>query len=900
MEFLTPQEKTKLQQILINHSLLRAADADFRSALLINCGLGTYCSLLPLNANNLQFVITLCSKFSEVYITVDNSEKIALVVFLEYISESDPNLSTEEQEFIKNVITKLEQGQKHNTSRQQAEQLSSLPDLFLAPSKPTYELVGRSDLLKDLKQRLLAGNNLALSALNGLPGVGKTALAIELANDREVQEHFQDGVLWVGLGREPDVLAQLSLWGKAVGISQIEMAKLTGLQDREKAIEAVTKTIQAAIGERRMLLVVDDAWDSETALVFRLGGYNCAHLVTTRLNTVALDFAEDGAKAIPELNEVDGLKLLARFASKAVQAEENEAKALVKAVGGLPLALTLMGKYLQKEACSGQARRIRTALNKLKLFKERLCLAQPQAPVERHTSLPSGTPLSLQAVIGISDEALDEASKSTMYTLSVFPPKPNTFSEEAALAVSSSPVETLDTLYDFGLLESSGEGRYTLHQTIADYARLKLTDTTAGERMAEFFVGYVETHEADYSLLDIENNNVLTALQAAFEQEILSALVRGANGLYRFWDVRGFYTVAEIHLNRAKQSALYLGQEAQLATTLLNIGRIIEKRGDYEQAKKYYHEGLVLSRRIQSREQITGFLVGLGVVAIFKGDYSQAEEYLHEGLALAREIKQDERTIILLKNLGALAGNRGDYLQAEAYYQEGLTIARKNGLCEGISGILQGLGWIEHNRGNYLPAEAYYQEGLALAYEIGHRERIGVLLMNIGCVAHELENYEKAETYYQEALDMSRKIGRRETISNCLDNLGSLKIKCGDYKQAADCLEEGLALARDIEHSWLISSILNKWGELYVREKKIQLALEAFSESLSIAKNVGIQDFIGDALYGLAQVAFAQGKLVKAHRQGQESLAIFQAICEHKAAEVKQWLAELPPVKQGI
>src|SRR5215469_12448337 len=65
---------------------------------------------------------------------------------------------------------------------------------FLAPPQPPYPLVGRADMLGDLKEKLIARKSLALSALRGLPGVGKTALAVALAYDPEVLSHFSDGV----------------------------------------------------------------------------------------------------------------------------------------------------------------------------------------------------------------------------------------------------------------------------------------------------------------------------------------------------------------------------------------------------------------------------------------------------------------------------------------------------------------------------------------------------------------------------------------------------------------------------------------------------------------------------------------------------------------------------------
>ena len=171
---------------------------------------------------------------------------------------------------------------------------------FLAPPLPSYNLVGRDNLLRELKQQLLSGSNLALSALNGLPGVGKTALALALAHDREVLGHFCDGTLWVGLGREANVFSYLNAWGIALGVSQNEIEKLTNPT-------SLGQTIHRAIGARRMLLVIDDAWSTEAALAFKLGGPHCAHIVTTRLPEVAERFAKEGTITVHELHEIDSL-----------------------------------------------------------------------------------------------------------------------------------------------------------------------------------------------------------------------------------------------------------------------------------------------------------------------------------------------------------------------------------------------------------------------------------------------------------------------------------------------------------------------------------------------------------------------------------------------------------------
>src|SRR5205085_5760943 len=113
-------------------------------------------------------------------------------------------------------------------------------------------------------------------------------------------------------------------------------------------------------------------------------------------------------------------------------------------------------------------------LSRLSDAQERLNISEPHSPAERHPSLPLDTPVSLQSVIAVTDSQLNEEQQTTLRALSVFPPKPDSFSETTAMAVTNCTPEMLDLLVDVGLLEISESGHYTMHQTIADYARLHL------------------------------------------------------------------------------------------------------------------------------------------------------------------------------------------------------------------------------------------------------------------------------------------------------------------------------------------------------------------------------------------------------------------------------------------
>ncbi|HEY7417853.1 MAG TPA: NB-ARC domain-containing protein, partial [Ktedonobacteraceae bacterium] len=491
----------------------------------------------------------------------------------------------------------------------------------------TRKLIGRDNDLARISARLRSST--PLTVLNGLPGVGKTALTITLAHDPEIREHFQDGILWAGLGPNPNVTAHLSRWGQLLGLSADQTGKLNTLVDWATAL-------RAAIGERSMLLVIDDAWSVEAALALKIGGLHCGHLITTRFPNVAAQLTVDGAITLHELNEEQGIDLLRQLAPQAVDVEQSKAYDLVQIAGGLPLALTLMGNYLRTQAYSGQVRRVLSALARLSDTRTRLELEEPRGPVEAHPSLMTDVPISLQSVIAVTDQFLnDTAASEALYALSVFPPKPNSFSEEAAIAVGNCDFDILDKLNDTGLLESNFSGRYMLHQTIADYARLRLDEKTAASVytcLIEYVLDFVEQHERDYEQLDQENNTIMTALEAAQRLDKRAELIRGVLTFAPFMHLRAWYTQAETYLQYAYEAARAANSQPDLVDVLLYRGKIAHRQGNFAQAETYLQEGLTLARQIDDKERISALLADLGLLLWKRAEYKRAEVYLLEGL----------------------------------------------------------------------------------------------------------------------------------------------------------------------------------------------------------------------------------------------------------------------------
>jgi tetratricopeptide (TPR) repeat protein/transcriptional regulator with XRE-family HTH domain len=747
-------------------------------------------------------------------------------------------------------------------------------------------LIGRDAILLQLRQRLIASRGAALISIYGLPGVGKTTLAVELAHDEAIRAHFQEGVLWAGLGPSPDIFAILNHWGMLLGISPLQAAKLKSAEDWSKAL-------RAQIGQHRFLLLIDDAWRIEAALAFKVGGPNCSYLVTTRFPNVTYHFTAsvDDALALHELDSDDGFALLSRLAPEVVRQEPEGARALIEAVGSLPLALTLMGKYLRAQSHSGQPRRIRAALERLRTADERLHLTEPLPLLERPVGLGESMPLSLQTVIAITDRKLEEAEQLALRALSIFPAKPNNFSEEAAIAVSDAPVEVLDALSDAGLLESSGPGRYTLHQTITDYAQAHREDNTPYRRVAEYFAAYVEQYKKEYDLLEQESNNIFAALDIAYSHNHADCFVRCVNALYPFLFARGLYvTRGRLYIERAVEVARSLNNDTLLATALLNLGKSLYKQGNYAQAEEYLQEGRAKAERIGDLKLLCEFLSTLGNFARYRISFEQAEVYLQRYLELARQLNDPELLGDALQSFGGALSDQGRYVEAVQYNQEALALLQTTGNQSGVIQCLINLSTLALLQGNYAQAETFGQEALALARKVGLLDSISVMLTNLGAAAIDHQEYAKAETYLQEALAIARRIGDARVSAADLGSLGQIAQLQGRYEQAESYLQEALAQARMLGDIWLLGAVLVECGELALKQQRLDDAAAAFQEAQAVALNSHLES-VASALYGLARIAAARGDIAGARRQGQESLRIFSDMGHRLKDTVKDWLA---------
>ncbi len=556
--------------------------------------------------------------------------------------------------------------------------------------------------------------------------------------------------------------------------------------------------------------------------------------------------------------------------------------------GGLPLAVTLISKYLRLHAYGGQPRRLHAALASLSDAHMRLHLSLPSVLAMKHSNeQKANTPSSLDQVIALSDEALSPRAQEAFRALSVLPTKPDSFSEEAALAVSGDRVEDIDTLCDAGLLESFSPGRYTLHQVIAEYARLHLKGTVPAERLLHYALERSK-NQRDLARLAEDHSTLLAALHSPAvhdnPQEYMTLIQR----LTTFWRIQGHTALAEREMSHALEVARETQNISWTIRLLCDLAQCLFLRGEVRGAEMSLAEACDMARQQDHPALLALALHTLGTVSYIQGKLETAERCFQESLVLARHQGETERVGKTLTNLGAIAASRGKWSQAQHYWQERLQQARMQENQEAICLTLESLGRMAvYTLGGEAEAQRYLQEALEIAETLVFHMARADIRRNFGELAYVQGHIEQAEQYNQEGLSIAREFQQLRSLLLLLEQAASLALAREQDDQADVLLDEAEPLAQG--NAFLL-------GLVRCRKGKVRLVQHRFGEAQRLLEDAlttfatDEEEFRARAEYVLAQVHAAQGNIEEAKHLGEQSLARYTSMQHRETVVVRAWI----------
>jgi tetratricopeptide (TPR) repeat protein len=594
----------------------------------------------------------------------------------------------------------------------EAERAQIVASITAPPPRPPDYFVGRREILDELKAGLATGSTQAITALQGMGGIGKTATAQQLA--LEIEADFPGGVFWADMPRHGgDPSPVLATWARLCGH---DVASLDDPQARAQAVRGMLGARLQDVG--RLLAVLDDVREGwlEGAQTLKAALPPGVPLVLTTRDEELAYALDAEVRRLDALPMDDALALLSRLAGvEVVEAELLEARALAKRVGQLPLALELAGKLAARYA---------------RKPGWRLATLRSQIEAKAAEALKLRGHPGLAATFAVSYEALKEEQRRLFRWLGVFAPGPMMVSavarvlggEEEATGVA------LDELVGLSLVEW-GEivGVYRLHPLLAEYAGTLLEETGEEKAAREAHLGYYLAYAranaridpAAHGRLEAELANLMAAAEWAAGEGKHQAMGDLGAALYansEFLQVRGYYREAVRLLTWSVAAACEIGDRRGEGNLLDNLGVAYYSLGQVEQAVEYYQKALEIAREIGDRRGEGSALGNLGIAYADLGQVEQAVEYYQKALEIARGIGDRRSEGNQLGNLGNAYRKLSQAERAIEYYSQALEIAReiRDRRMEGST--LSNLGLAYRHLGD--TARQYLSQALAIFEEI--------------------------------------------------------------------------------------------------------------------------------------------------------------------------------------
>ncbi len=651
--------------------------------------------------------------------------------------------------------------------RPQPRQIPAAPRSFTGRARELAEL---SKVLHEATGRAAT---VAISAIGGAGGIGKTWLALRWAHDN--LDRFPDGQLYVDLcGFDPS-RRPVSPAGVVRGfLDALGVAPATIPADPD-AQAALYRTTTA---DRRMLIVLDNARDSAQVIPLLPGTARCAVLVTSRRLLTCL-VTTYGARplALDVLDRTESRRLLTdRLGDDRMAAEPAAVTGLLDRCAGLPLALGIV------------AARAATHPD--------IPLAGLAADLDETTTrldaLDAGEmAVNLRAVLTCSRDALPPPAAETFGLLSLAP-GPD-IGLPAAASLTGLPATRvralLDVLTGAHLLQEHVPGRYRMHDLVRLYgseqAHLGKSGPERDDAVRQVLDHYLHTAHAAAGQLHAHRDPItLPAARPGVTPERPATPDQAL----------AWFTTEHPVLLAAIDRAAELGFDRhtwQLAWTLTTF---LDRHGHWNDWVATQRAALAAAGRLGDRPGQAQAHRRLVRAHTQLADYASAGTHARAALRLDDELGDHTGQAHTHLNIAWLLDRQDRHQESLDHTRNALHLYRAGGNRAGQANALNGVGWCHTQLGNYRQALEYGRQALALHQELGHRAGEANTWESLGYAHHRLGRHHEALDCYHRALDLYRQLGDRYQQAEMLKHLGDTHDAAGEPDPARRARREALAL----------------------------------------------------------------------------------------------------------
>ncbi|MBK3559130.1 tetratricopeptide repeat protein [Streptomyces sp. MBT56] len=689
-----------------------------------------------------------------------------------------------------------------------------------APLRPAQlpatvpDFTGRSAFVAELGGQLATaeGSVMAVSAVAGIGGVGKTTLAVHVAH--QARRHFPDGQLYVDLqgagarAAEPETV--LGSFLRALGTAD---SAIPDTLDERAAL------YRSTLDGRRILILLDNAHDAAQIRPLLPGTPGCAALVTSRVRMV--DLAGAHLVDLDVMSPEEALQLFTRIVgAERVGAERKAALDVVAACGFLPLAIRIAASRLA-------ARRTWTvSVLAAKLADERRRLDELQAG-----------DLAVKATFELGYGQLEPA-QARAFRLLGLADGPDISLAAAAALLNLDPhaaEDLLEALVDTSLVESAAPGRYRYHDLVRLYARACAErDERAVEResaLSRLLDFYLATAAGVYAL-ERPGDRLVDHLARVGQP----GLVFQQRGPALDW----IHAEAECVLACAHQctDSASLRRAADLLLAAKDLPESGANSRRYEVAAQAVLAAAVRTGDVHAEGRARTALTN---VFHFAGRFDEAEEEAEKAMALSEANEDPIPGGYAANTRGFIAVYQGRYAEAEKYLQVAIASFRSDGNWPSEASALCNLSRAQLAMGRTGGAVTLARQGV----DIYDRQGLSLRLANgryaLGIALTQAEELDEALTQLSEALDIFHESRQPLWEGMTHFRLAELHLLAGRSAQAAAHAEQAIAL-RGIGGEWRRATVLTVLGKALKLLGQVDRGHACWVEALTIFENHGSQE----------------------------------------------------------